>query len=275
MRNLLLLFLLLLLPLPAAAHEFMLDGLEIIHPSLPATPVGSTTGHIYMAIANEGSEPERLLAIETPFGPAVLERYVKGADGLSRPEPVAWIDLPVGETVLLTAGELRGRIEGVTTPLLDGGQLDGALVFEKRGRFKMFYMIDPVEPAEDPVPPQAAAEAVINDTASDTIAIAEAMRAVVGDAAMVAPIAVSGDFALAGWTSGSEGARTILKRVAGKWTVLTWSGPSLLLPATMNSIGIGQATAEVLRSAFAASETALGPAFATRFDTYPGTVTLK
>lgn len=267
--------LVLLLPLPAMAHEFLLDGLEIIHPSIPATPLDGTTAHIYMAIANEGTEPERLLGIETPFGPAVLERMVKGSDGALRAEPLAWIDLPVGETVLLTAGELRGRVEGVTQPLLDGGQLDGAFIFEKRGRFQMFFMIDPAEPPDEPLPAAAPTATSTMDRASETLAIAASLRQAVGTDAMIAPIAIAGDFAIAGWSNDTTAARALLRKRDGAWQVLMWSGPSLLLPATANAVGMSATTADTLRKELEAGETALGVGFARRFDAFQGSVVLK
>ena len=271
MRALITALILLLAP-AAAAHEFDLGDLQIIHPSIPATPLDVTTAHVYMAIVNNGTEPERLLGIETAYGPAVLERTVTTPDGTVSTQKMAWIDIPAGETVLLTQGEMRGRVEGVTQPLLDGGQLDGTFVFEKRGRFKMFFMIDPVEEIDEPAP-VAAAPAV--DSATETISIADSLRGAVGADAMIAPIAIAGEFAIAGWTKGEEGARAFLRKRDGKWQVLTWSGPSLLLPATMNSLGVASGIADALRSQLQAEESALGPAVSGRFDAYGGTVLLK
>lgn len=260
-----------LLPLPAAGHEFYLDGLQIIHPAIPATPMDSTTAHIYMAIVNDGTEPERLLGIETAFGPAVIERAVTDADGRTRYERMAWIDIPVGETVLMIQGEMRARVDNVTQPLFEGGELNGAFVFEKRGRFEMFYMIDPLEALVDET--AATVEPQV-DRAAETIAIAEAVRNAVGAQAMVSPIALAGDVAIVGWIEGDEAARTFVRKRDGQWQVVMWSGPSLLLPSTMNSLGVNTATADLLRRELSAGETALGPAISTLFDAYPGTVTL-
>jgi periplasmic copper chaperone A len=266
--------LLLLLPMPAFAHEFQLDGLDIIHPSIPATPIDGTTAHIYMAIVNDGTAPERLLGIETPFGPATLERMAKGPDGQLRAEPMAWIDLPVGETVLLTAGELRGRVEGVTTPLVDGGQLDGTFVFEKRGRFKMFFMIDPPEHVDEPMAAIPAAAPAL-DQAAETRAIAAALRQAVGADATIAPVAIAGDVAIAGWSTDRDAARALLRKRDGAWQVLMWSGPSLLLPSTMNAFGISATVADALRAQLDAGEAALGTGLTARFDSFSGTVVLK
>lgn len=266
---------LLLLPMPALAHESRLDGLEIIHPSVRSTLRDATTAHIYMAIVNDGTAPERLLGIETPFGSAVLDRMVKGPDGVLRAEPLAWIELPVGETVLLTAGQLRGRVEGVTKPLRDGGALDGTLTFEKRGRLRVFFTIDPAEPMDGPTAAAAPATASTLASAAETPAVAESLRQAVGAAAVIAPVAIAGDFAIAGWRTDKDAARALLRKRDGAWQVLMWSGPSLLLPATMNSLGISAAVADALRTELNAGEVALGAGLVARFDAFAGTVVLK
>lgn len=237
--------LLVLLPFPVGAHEFLLDDFQIIHPAVPATPLDSTTAHIYMALVNDGTEPERLLRIETAYGPATLERFTTAADGSVRIEKMAWIDIPPGEIVLMAPGELRGRVEGIAQPLLEGGELNGAFIFEKRGRFDMFFLVDPVEEVEET--PSAAAPASI-DRAAETVAIAGALRSIVGEAAVIAPIAVVDDVGIAGWTIGEQGARAFVRKRDGEWQVLMWSGPSLLLQATMNSLGVSRATADRLRA---------------------------
>jgi len=266
-----LLALLMLLPLPAMADDVQLDGLQVINPVIPATAIESRTAHIYMALVNDGTEPERLLAIETEFGPAVMERAVIGFDGATSYERMAWIDIPAGQIVLMLQGEMRGRLDNLGQPLFEGATLNGTLVFEKRGRVEMSYR---VEPAEAVVAQPAAIIAPQLDRAAETLGIARAIRASVGQDAMVSPIALVGDVAIAGWTEGEEAARTFLRKRNGVWQVVMWSGMSLLLPATMNSLGVNTATADQLRRELAAGETALGPAFSARFDAYPGTVTM-
>ncbi|WP_417309076.1 copper uptake system-associated protein [Devosia sp.] len=259
---------------PASAHEFFLDGLQIIHPAIPATPLDATTANIYMAIYNGGTEDERLLAIETPFGRAALERPLAQPDGSTSYEKLAWIDIPVGETVLLLRGEMRARISGVTEPLFEGGELTGTFVFEKRGRFKMFFMIDPLEPVEDPPTSPQPENATVSDRAGETVQIAEALRAAIGADAIIAPVALDGDFAIAGWSLGDEGARAVLRRRDAHWQVVMWAGPSLLLPATLSSLGVSATAADRLRTELAAGELALGAQFTDRFDAFPGTVVL-
>ncbi len=262
-----------LLPLRAMAHEFLLDGLQIIHPSLPATPVGAQTAPVYMVIANDGAEDERLLGIETPFGPVTFLRPVAGADGKVTMQALAWIDIPAGEIVTLTRGrmETRGRVSNVPRPLFEGDELTGTMVFQKRGRFDMFFLIDPLEAEEDPTLGPAPNDA--GPAPEDILAIAQALRAEPGLAeAIIAPVVVAGDAAIAGWTLGDDGARAFLRRKGTGWQVELWSGASLLLPASLTSLGVPAPGADRLRAEMVAREAALGPGFAARFDAFPGTV---
>ncbi|GAB1362991.1 copper uptake system-associated protein [Rhodobacter sp.] len=257
---------------PSLAHEFLLEDLQIIHPSIPATPMNATSAPVYMVLANDTDQPERLLAIETPFGPVRFERPVMQEDGSTRWERMAWIDIPAGDMAMLFRGEMRGVIEGISRPLFEGGELDGTLVFEKRGRFEMFFMIDPLDIEDEPAA-VALAETDALDRSADITAVAWALRDVLGaPEAIIAPVVLDGDTAIAGWTLDGVGARAFLRRGAKGWRAEMWSGPSLTLQATLTSLGVPRSAGDRLRSELTAAEAALGPAFIERFDAFPGTV---
>lgn len=261
--------LLLVMSSGAVAHEFLLDDLQIIHPAIPATPMDVTSGNIYMALANDTDEPERLLGIETAFGPAVLERQVTAPDGSVRTEKMAWIDIPPGDVVLLIQGEMRGRVEGINRPLFEGAEVEGALIFEKRGRFEMFFLVDPLEEIVE-TGPVATTEEI--DRAAAILEISEALRAELGADTMIGPIALSGDVALAGWTRGEDGARAFLRRRNDVWTPIMWADATIFAQPTMTSLGVPARVADTLRKEFVAGENALGAGFSARFDAFPGTV---
>src|SRR3954465_5211656 len=50
----------------ANAHDYHLGKLHIDHPWAIATPNGAKVGAGYMTITNEGSEPDRLVALTSP-----------------------------------------------------------------------------------------------------------------------------------------------------------------------------------------------------------------
>ncbi|PZX11960.1 copper uptake system-associated protein [Celeribacter halophilus] len=259
--------------MPATAHEFFLSGLQIIHPSLPATPVNANSAAVYMALSNEGDQDERLLGIETPFGMVRFVQPVTDAEGNIRMQERAWIDIPAGEIVLLARGELRGSLANVNRPLMEGGELTGTMIFEKRGRFDMFFMIDPVETEteHDPVSEiQRAAPPI--DRAAAVSDIAASLRHALGSPdAVIAPVVLSENIAIAGWSLGNIGARAFLRRGADGWNVELWSNASLLQPATLTSLGVSRRQGDPLRAEMRAQEAALGPAYSRRFDAFPGT----
>lgn len=257
--------------MPASAHDFLLGDLQIIHPSIPGTPVNANTAPVYMVLANDGTEPERLLGVETPFGRIKFLKPVTADDGSVRMEELAWIDIPAGEIIVLDREDMRGRLFNVNRPLQEGEQLTGTMIFQKRGRFDMFFLIDPVEIEEDPSTPTPSVQQ--SNTAQDVIEIAEALRAALNaPKAAIAPVAIAGDVAVAGWTAENEGARAFLRRSPKEgWTVELWSNAGLLLPATLTSLGVAPATGERLRREMNAREAALGPAVTALFDAFPGT----
>ncbi|MEP3333110.1 copper uptake system-associated protein [Sedimentitalea sp.] len=263
--------------LPAAAHEFFLGDLQIIHPSIPATPRDTNSAAVYMALANDGTKDERLLGIETPFGKVRFVHPVTSADGMTTMQERAWIDIPAGEVVLLSRGDLRGSLASVNRPLFEGGELTGTMIFQDRGRFDMFFMLDPMEAETeyDPVTETTRQSPQI-DRAAAIADITSALRNGLGRAdATVAPIAFAGDAAIAGWMSGTDGAWVFLRKGAQGWQVELMSNDSLLLPATLTSLGVPRRDSAALLAEIAAQEDALGPDFAERLDAFAGTAYLQ
>lgn len=140
-----LLALLILLPFGAAAHEFKIGDLEIIHPSIPAPPPSAKSAAAYVVISNEGGEPDRLIGVEIEgVDMAMLHATVTDADGLTSMQHLEGIDLPAGEIVALEPGEMHIMLTGLTAPLTEGALLKGTLIFERAGRVEIEFMIDPL-----------------------------------------------------------------------------------------------------------------------------------
>ena len=262
---------------PALAHEFRLNNLQIIHPAIPATSLNATSAPIYMVLSNDSDEAERLLAIETDFGTVTFQRPAIADDGTSRMEVVPHIDIPSGEIVHLARGEIRGVVDGLSRPIFEGGLLPAVLVFERRGRFEMFFMVDPPDDDENEILEDAANSDERTDRAADLLAINTVLRAELGNkpAIVIAPVVLDGAFAVAGWTHGEAGARALLRRDRDNgWYVEMWSGESLMFPASLSSAGVPKSVAETLRRELTASEALLGSRFPERFDKYSGTVVI-
>ena len=134
---------LLFLPGAAVAHEYKFGDLEIIHPAIPAPPPSAKSAAAYVVIANEGTEPDRLIGVEIQgVEMAMLHATVTNADGLTSMQHLDGVDLPAGEIVALEPGEMHIMLTGLTEPLSEGETVKGTLIFERAGRFDLEFMID-------------------------------------------------------------------------------------------------------------------------------------
>lgn len=266
-----------LLPAVANAHDVpagvqpisLFDGVEITHPAIALSAENGTTIYVYAVLTNAGPGTERLTSIETPFGPATFERTVTSADGSTRTERLAWIEIPPGVTDF-SRGTVRGRVDNVDPMALAAAAPAATFVFQGRGRFDLTLATianenDELGPQRTPTGPRA----------GDPAAVTAAVSAVIGAGSVVAPIAVAGDVAVAGWSHGDEGAWVFLRRDGGAWQVVLWSGRSLLLAATMTSLGVPAEGAAALRRQLDQAEVFLGDEFVARFDAFRGTVVLR
>jgi periplasmic copper chaperone A len=139
-----LLALLILLPFGAAAHDYKVGDLEIIHPSISAPPPSAKSAAAYVVISNEGTEADRLIGVEVAgVGMAMLHASVTDADGLTSMEHLDGVDLPPGAIVALEPGAMHIMLTGLTARFVDGETVKGALIFERAGRFEMEFMVDP------------------------------------------------------------------------------------------------------------------------------------
>lgn len=81
--------------LPASAHEYKLESLDIIEPWTRATPSTAQTGGGFLAITNKGTAPDRLITAKSPTADKVEIHEMK-MDGNVMPcanSPWAWKSL--------------------------------------------------------------------------------------------------------------------------------------------------------------------------------------
>ncbi len=93
--------------MPAAiAHEFKVGDIEIVHPWSRATPPGAKVAAGYTTITNNGSTPDKLIAVtgEISEKGEIHEMAVDG-NGVMTMRPVeGGIEIPAGGTVELKPG---------------------------------------------------------------------------------------------------------------------------------------------------------------------------
>ena len=128
----------------AAAHEYKAGDLEIVHPWARATLKGSTVADGFMKIINHGSTPDRLLAVSVEFAKTgqIHDMKLEG-DVMKMQELTGGLEIPAGATVELKPKSMHVMFIGVNQELIPDEVVNGELMFEKAGKVKIEFMIEP------------------------------------------------------------------------------------------------------------------------------------
>ncbi len=281
----------LLLASTAYAHEVTVGDLQIIHANIPA-PMGS--GQVaagYMGISNEGDHPDTLIGVEVGFAAkAMLHTTEFSADGVASMKHVEALEIPARDTVVLEPGGYHIMLMGLTQPLNVGDMVPATLIFEQGGRVEIEFMVDPADGSvdhskmdhsamgHDATNAHAAhgaghtAPVQTGDPMVDIEALLKAQFDTPETPLTVAPISVHGPFAIAGWAQDGRGGRAFLRQDDKGWFIELCSGASLMLPATLQSLGLSAAEAEALLTQAKAAEAALAPDTIALLDSFDGTL---
>lgn len=138
------------LAFPTQAHEVTVGDLQIIHPHIPQPAKSAKTAGGYLAIVNSGTEPDRLIGIESDLSAkAEVHESAVDANGFGSMDHVMALDIPAGGTVSLEPGGLHVMFLGLSGTLTEGEMHKATLVFERTGRVEVEFMIDPPMAAMD------------------------------------------------------------------------------------------------------------------------------
>ncbi len=150
MRQVLVLGFLLSLIVPASAHGFSAGNIEIVHPFFRETPPGAKTGAGYVIVRNTGSEPDKLIGIETEAAAKVTFHRTVTENGMAKMLPIeGGLEIPTGGEYRLGLDGSHAMLEGLTAPIDLGFLLDGTLIFEKAGRVDITFEVEPVGATQD------------------------------------------------------------------------------------------------------------------------------
>ena len=118
--------------LSAAAQETRSGDLLVQQPRTRAAGQGATGGG-FLSIRNRGAAADRLLSASSPDARAVeLHTMIRDGD-VMRMRPVAFIEVPAGQTVALRPGGLHLMLIGLSQPLREGESVPVTLRFERAG----------------------------------------------------------------------------------------------------------------------------------------------
>ena len=133
---------LLLMALPAAAHDYKLGALEIGQPWARATPPTAPTGGGYLSVKNTGTEPDRLISISSPAAGTVQVHEMKMEGNVMRMRELDGpLEIKPGETVTLAPGGMHLMMMGLKEPLKQGEKVPLTLVFEKAGKIDVELVV--------------------------------------------------------------------------------------------------------------------------------------
>lgn len=277
----------------ALAHETTVGDLQIIHANIPAPMGTAQVAAGYMGISNEGDHADRLIGVEVGFAAqAVLHTTEFSADGVARMRHVGALEIPAKDVVVLEPGGYHIMLMGLTRSLAVGDMLPATLIFEQGGRVDIEFMVDPADGSVDHSRMDHtamghgaaaghghsahgaghAAPVQTGDAVVDIEAMLKAMFDTPDAPLTVAPVSVHGTVALVGWTQDGRGGRAFLRQDDKGWFVELCSGASLMLPATLQSLGLSAADAGALLHQAKAAEAALGAETIALLDSFDGTL---
>jgi periplasmic copper chaperone A len=126
----------LLLALSAAAalaHSFRLGAIEIGHPWAPPSASGDAV--VYLALGNQGTAPDRLVAASSPRAQTV---EMRGGDDRLLKEIVLAPKRPIA----LRAGRPHLALHGVSRPLAAGEEFPLRLTFAGAGSIEVTVTVE-------------------------------------------------------------------------------------------------------------------------------------
>jgi copper(I)-binding protein len=127
----------------AMAHEYKLGDLTIGHPWSRATLPGAKVAAGYLTVKNNGSTPDRLIAVSADISGKgeIHEMTVK--DGVMNMRLLAdGVEIPVGGEVKLEPGSYHLMFKELKAPAVEGVKFPGMLTFEKAGTVKVEFAVE-------------------------------------------------------------------------------------------------------------------------------------
>lgn len=143
MRTLLTAFLCLFAAFPAAAHEFEVGELEIVHPVALVTSNESSEAIGYMRIHNASDENDRLLSVSAPEISDVIELTLQEPDevGINKGVLTA-LDIPARQETTLTPTGNHITFSKLKQPLMQDSSFPAVLKFEKAGDVTVIFNVE-------------------------------------------------------------------------------------------------------------------------------------
>jgi copper(I)-binding protein len=128
---------------PTFAHGFKQGAIFIDHPMIQEAPPNARVLGGYITLQNNGTEDDRLLAIESPAAQKVELHQSVVTDGIARMLPMTdGLALPAGQIVWLGDNGTHAMFVQPDRHYAPGDELPAVLVFEKAGRVDVTFKVE-------------------------------------------------------------------------------------------------------------------------------------
>ncbi|GGJ97635.1 copper chaperone PCu(A)C [Pseudomonas matsuisoli] len=133
----------------AHAHAFDAGDLHIDHPWSRELPPNAPTAPAYFVVHNKGSEPDRLLAVETAIaGRAELHEHVHAGD-MMKMQKVDSVVIPAGGEITFAPSGYHVMLFDLKQPLRSGDRFPLTLHFERAGDVPVDVAVQRDAPSAD------------------------------------------------------------------------------------------------------------------------------
>ncbi|PKP71060.1 MAG: hypothetical protein CVT82_03620 [Alphaproteobacteria bacterium HGW-Alphaproteobacteria-4] len=138
----------LLLAAPAAhAHDVIVNGLHFVHPYISEPIKGAMSGAAYVVIANEGTQADTLIGVETDIAMmAMMHKTEFSTDGVASMVELPPVTIAPGDVYSFEPGGAHIMLMMLNSGLKVGDMAPFTLIFENAGRVAVEFMVDPADP---------------------------------------------------------------------------------------------------------------------------------
>ncbi len=121
----------------------------LAHPWARATAGGAQVGGAYVAILNDGAQPDHLMGASAQIAGRVEIHEMTTVDGVMRMRQVKSLDIPAHGKVELKPGAYHVMLMELKKPLIAGETVHGFLTFERAGEIPVDFAIEAVGASSD------------------------------------------------------------------------------------------------------------------------------
>ncbi len=130
--------------LPVKSAEFSAGSIKVSDPWVRETPIGGQSGGAYLRITNSGSEPDRLVRVDSPVAKRIEVRETLFAqDTMKRRNLADGLEIPPGGSVQMTPEGYHLIFLDLVSPFKPDQPVQATLEFAKAGTVTVQFYIRP------------------------------------------------------------------------------------------------------------------------------------